>query len=189
MPEVGREIIDEQAMVRVLASLGAQTSGFVHEINGLLRLANAVEKALTGIRDELERTDAKRAARVKRVLSQVSELSHTLQRQAAYLTEIVTPDKRRRRSRQELSARFDAALKLLIPYAEKNDIEIKNQIPSDLRSPPMFAAEVVSVFTNLLSNAIKAAGRGGADRGEWPRTLWRNSASAAGEHRQARCSA
>lgn len=158
-PSAGQELADEQAMMRVLASLGAQTSGFVHEIHGLLGLVEAQEKAIAAIRNDIE--SSKAATKLGFVASQLGELRRSLERQASYLTEIVSPDRRRRRSRQDLKARFEAASRLLSPAAEKRDVEIRNRIPEELRSPPMFSAEVVAVFTNLLTNAIKAAGHDG----------------------------
>jgi signal transduction histidine kinase len=158
-PSAGQELADEQAMMRVLASLGAQTSGFVHEINGLLGLVAAQEKAIATIRSEVE--SPKAAAKLGHIAKQLGELRLSLERQASYLTEVVSPDRRRRRSRQALNARFEAASRLLSPAAEKRNIEIRNRIPEELRSTPMFSAEVVAIFTNLLTNAIKAAGHQG----------------------------
>lgn len=164
--DVSKEIADEQAMVRVLASLGAQTAGFVHEINGLLGLAQALEKAINSVRDDLNPSESKRfGGRLGRVSSQLGELKLALERQASYLTEIVTPDKRRRRSPQELRKRFEAAQKLIQQHADLNDIEVRNNLPEGLRTPrPMFGAELVAVFTNLLTNAVKAVGKHGVIR-------------------------
>jgi signal transduction histidine kinase len=160
--EASKDIADEQAMVRILASLGTQSAGFVHEINGLLGLANALEKSVNSIRAELNDVEARRfGSKLARVSAQLVELRLTLERQASYLTEIVGPDKRRRRSRQDIRKRFDTAYKLLAQHAEKHAITFKNSIPEDLRSPPMFGAELVAVFTNLLTNAVKAVGRRG----------------------------
>src|SRR5208282_4671541 len=91
----------------------------------------------------------------------IGELRRYLERQASYLTDIVTPDARRRRSRQNIAERFESGVRLLRTAAERRRIEIANAIPTNLKSPPMFPAELTSVFSNLISNAIKAAGPGG----------------------------
>ena len=45
--------------------------------------------------------------------------------------------------------------------AQKRGIVITNEIPTDLKSPPMFPAEMTLIFSNLLTNAVKAAGENG----------------------------
>jgi signal transduction histidine kinase len=76
----------------------------------------------------------------------------------------VTPDVRRRRSKQSFADRFDTGAKLVASSADRRGIKIINKIPYDLKSPPMFAAELTTVFSNLLSNAVKAAGPKGTIR-------------------------
>lgn len=45
-----------------------------------------------------------------------------------------------------------------MPYRwRRKSVGIENEIPHDLRSPPMFPAELTLVFSNLLTNAVKAA--------------------------------
>ncbi|MCG8419159.1 MAG: ATP-binding protein [Proteobacteria bacterium] len=167
MPE--RELRDEQAMIRTLASLGTQMAGYAHEVHGQLALIRTIETTITGLRDSLSgqssTRDERRAARkLGRVLHTVENLRRGLERQATYLTDIVSVDARRRRSRQRFDQRFDAAYQLLAYESERRDIQVDNRIPDDLKSPPMFRAELMSVFVNLLSNALKAAGQGGRIR-------------------------
>ncbi|ACY16547.1 ATP-binding protein [Haliangium ochraceum] len=152
---------DELGMIRVLASVGTQMAGFVHELNGLLGLASKIEATVNKLREQWRTEDPAKARRLARVASTLGDLRRSLERQASYLTEIVTPDARRRRSRQRLSDCFDKSLDLVVHEAEKRSIKISNKIPEELKSPPMFRAELVAVFSNLITNAIKAAGSGG----------------------------
>jgi signal transduction histidine kinase len=160
-PDVAREIRDQQAMIFVLASLGTQTAAFVHEIHGLLALAQAVENSLSQIADELRVDDRSSRQKLARASGALEELRFGLERQAAYLTDIAGANARRRRSRQPLAERFQAAVGLVAHHAERWHIQIDNQLPGDLKSPPMFRAELTAIFSNLLTNAIKAAGDGG----------------------------
>jgi signal transduction histidine kinase len=157
-----RDLIREYELLPVLASIGLHMAQFVHEINGLLGLAQTGERAVEVVRSQVTGPGS-RALRAQlgeahRVLS---DLRHRLERQAAYLIDVVTPDARRRRARQPLRERFDAALQLVARSAEQRGVRIRNEIPAELESPPMFRAELMAVFANLLTNAIKAAG----DRG------------------------
>lgn len=154
------EMISEQSLLRVLASVGTQMSSFVHEIRALLGASQAVEQALERIASDAGlRPEHKRE--LKRVLQAVGDLRRGLEREASYLTDIVTPDARRRRSRLKLFERFDVASKLVAHTAERRGIHIENEIAGTIKSPPMFPAELTAVFTNLLSNAVKAAGNAG----------------------------
>ena len=158
--ELAADLWSERSLLHVLASVGTQMAAFVHELNALLGAAQTIEYALErllkagGLSREQQRS-------LRLILTVTVDLKRGLERQAAYLIDIETPDARRRRSRQRLCERFDAAVRLVQHQAERRGIKIDNQIPSELRSPPMFPAELTAVFANLLTNAVKAAGEDG----------------------------
>lgn len=154
---LGDEAIGERALLRVLASVGTQMAAFVHEITGLVAMAQSVETALRRIADEHPEV----AARLRPILSSVSDLRRRVDRQASYLADVVTVDARRRRQRLDVRERFEAAKRLVEPTAERRSIIIANSIPAGLKSPPMFEAELTTILSNLLTNAVKAAGEGG----------------------------
>ncbi len=155
-----RELILEQSLLRVLASVGTQMAEFVHELNALLGASQAVEQALSVILLD-GKLDREQKRRLREVTDAVGELRRGIERDASYLTDIVTPDARRRRSRQRLAERFSTATRLVALHAERREIQIDNNIPAELKSPPMFPAELVAIFTNLLTNAVKASARSG----------------------------
>lgn len=150
------DMIKEASMLRVLASIGTQFAGFVHEINALLGSAQAIEEAMDKLRSDVEDREIRR--RISKVYQAVGDLKRQLDRQASYLVDVVTPDARRRRSRQYISDRFETAARLVAHLAEREGIAIDNEIPEDMKSLPMFPAELTAVFANLLTNALKAAG-------------------------------
>lgn len=152
--------ITESAMLRVLASIGTQMAAFIHEINTLLSMAQSVENAANTLRSQ---KDLPREIKlgVNRLISLIGDLRRNIEKQASYLIDVVTPDARRRRARLSLFEKFEAGRKLIEPMARRRNISIDNQIPIDLKSPPMFPAELTTVFSNLLTNAVKAAGEGG----------------------------
>jgi signal transduction histidine kinase len=151
---------DSAAMLRVLASLGTQMAGFVHEIRGLLGTATAVHEAI-----ERLRTDRSLPRDVRLRLGEVNhslgDLRRQIERQAAYLVDLTATDARRRRTRMKLAERFDAAARLASLAADRRGISVRNEVPATLKSPPMFPAELTTVLSNLLSNAVKAGGEGG----------------------------
>lgn len=161
--ELSERLMTEGAILRVLASVGTQMAAFVHEINSLLGKAIELEGVVAEIRNDSSVPRALRTE-IAKLHAAIGELRRSVERQASYLTDVVSPDARRRRSRQNLKKRFESG-KSLIEYAgQRKGIEILNEIPEDLKSPPMFPAEVTLIFSNLLTNAVKAAGHGGRIR-------------------------
>ncbi len=156
LERVQADVLDEQAMLRVLASLGTQTAAFVHEVSAALGSVGSLKRTV----DEMlhRPPQPKEIAELQR---RVDALQRTLERQSSYLVEIVSPDARRRRSRRRYRQHFDIAALLLQDAADREEITLRNDIPEGLKTPPMYPAEITSIFTNLLSNAIKAAGHGG----------------------------
>jgi signal transduction histidine kinase len=155
-----QELISEIPMVRVLASVGTQMAAFIHEIRGLLGMAESLEAVVSRLRNDLNMPKSLKSE-IARLHSSMGDLRRNLERQASYLVDVVTPDARRRRSRQSLSDRFEAGRRLVDHIAERRSIKIRNEIVPELKSPPMFQAELTTIFANLLTNAVKAAGEGG----------------------------
>ena len=158
--ELAEDLWSERSLLHVLASVGTQMAAFVHEINALLGAVQTTERALEHLLKEGELSREQRKI-LRQILTVTVDLKRGLERQAAYLLDIESPDARRRRSRQYLRERFDVAVRLVQHQAERRDIKIDNQIPSELRSAPMFPAELTAVFANILTNAVKAAGEDG----------------------------
>ena len=153
-------VISEGALFRVLASVGTQMAAFTHEMNALLGAAQTLRDGLKAILDDQSLSLAQRR-RVRLAWAAAVDLSQWIERHASYLVDVVSPDARRRRSRQSIADRFEAAVRLVKHSAERRKIQIENRIPADLRTLPMFPAELTTVFANLLTNAVKSAGEGG----------------------------
>ena len=158
--ELAADLWSERSLLHVLASVGTQMTAFVHEINALLGATQTIEHALERVLEE-DGLSREQRRRLRQILTVTVDLKRGLERQAAYLIDIETPDARRRRSRQRLGERFDAAVRLVQHQAERRGIDIDNRIPPTLRSLSMFPAELTAVFANLLTNAVKAAGEHG----------------------------
>ena len=108
------EFITEQGLLPVLASVGIQMAQFAHEINGLVGLVQAIDSALGRIRDDVSGPGSRKIrTEIAEAHQSVTDLRRRLERQASYLVDVVTPDSRRRRSRQKLAERFDAAARLV----------------------------------------------------------------------------
>lgn len=148
-------LIEDTSLLRVLASVGAQLTAFTHEVAQLIPSAAAAEAALVRARG------AARSPEIREAQRAVTDVRHALERQASYLVDVASTDGRRRRSRQKLRERINVAILGFAGAAAERSIEVFNQVADDVRTPPMFRAELQAVLTNVLSNAIKAAGHSG----------------------------
>ena len=159
---VSKEVAPANTMVLVLASVGTQLAAFTHEVNRLLGLAADLESTVARLREQELTPRLKN--HVAKVALAASDLRRAIERQAAYLVDIVTPDARRRRSRLKVYDTLNATWKLVATSAEQRGISFRNDVAPEIRTPPMFRAELMAVFTNLLTNAVKAAGKDGLIR-------------------------
>ncbi len=156
-----KQAADQAYMYRVLASLGLQMHAFVHDVSAMVSMTAVVDRSLQELRAALPFRSLAVSSKISHLQASIEDLKRQIERQASALSEVSSPDSRRKRGRHSLSERFDAAVRILGPIAERRRTTIVNEIPGDLRSPPMFAAELTIIFTNLLTNAIKASGAGG----------------------------
>jgi signal transduction histidine kinase len=160
LSELANEATVEQSMLRVLASLGTQLSAFSHEIGQLVPTASSLVERLEKIADELD-PSTKRRLKVVETRKLAEQLLRSVERQAVYLVDVSGATGRRRRSRLSFADRFSAAKRLVASAIEREEIQVEQNLPAVLVSPPMFPAELTMVFTNLLTNAVKAAKQGG----------------------------
>lgn len=185
------QLRDEQVTLRTLAGVGTQYAAFVHEVNGMLGQAQAVRDILDRILADESFTRQQRS-RLRQLRDAADELAQSLARQTSYLTEVVGADARRRRRRLNVAERLQSTLRLLQPRLARNGQHLRIDVPDDLRTPPLFPAELAIIFTNLLTNAIKFAGRGGTvavrartdDRGRFVLTVENTGTAVAPEDRE-----
>lgn len=151
---------DEELILRTLAGLGMQYTAFVHEVNGLLGLA----QSLRGMLDELSVSGSRTMPGLQDIRVAADELVQALTRQASYLSDIVGPDARRRRKRMPVAERVESAMRLLRPQLNARRQQLRLDVDPNVQTPPIFPAEFSIVLTNLLTNAIKFAGEDGTIR-------------------------
>ncbi|SCF45290.1 Histidine kinase-, DNA gyrase B-, and HSP90-like ATPase [Micromonospora purpureochromogenes] len=145
-----------RATLQILAGVGLQLAAFVHDINGILGLAQSVRTLAVAARREDDAT--RRRSLLKDAEAAADELVQSLARQSSYLVEVVGPDARRRRRRLPYGQAIEPSLRLLTTSIRDRQIEVLQQLEGSARTPPIFPAEITIIMTNVLTNAIKAAG-------------------------------
>lgn len=155
--EVAEQLVAEPTTLRVIASVGLQMASFVHEIKTVLSTAGQLDHTLKRIRST-GKVYPSSGTVFARLHTDINRMREEIERQAAFLTDITSPDGQRRRSRHGFRERFEAAASYVQDSLRRNEITLVNDIPDELKSPAMFRSELGMVFTNLLTNAVKAAG-------------------------------
>lgn len=141
------EEIDKVSMVRVLASAGTAIAIFVHQtravIDGFHRLTGALNHDSWWFeRDHIQ--------------SQMRTWTRVMEAQATQLGLLFGKEARKRRRRLFLRPIVEESFAPLRYYCEEQGIDLSNSVPEELRTPPMFEAELHALLLNTLSNAIKA---------------------------------
>jgi len=157
--EVLQGVQSIQPELRALAGIGLQLGAFVHDINGMLASTTTIRELLKGVIDRTPEREQRRELRL--ILQTADELAHVLARQSSYLTDVLSTDPRRRRSRVSVQDRVDSVLRFLTGRILDKGIEVHTDIPVGLKTPPMFPAEVTILLTNILTNAVKNAAQSG----------------------------
>ncbi|MCT2183519.1 ATP-binding protein [Brevibacterium casei] len=168
--EVLQSVQSIQPELRTLAGVGLQLGAFVHDINGMLASTTTIRELLKGVLSEARDRDQRRE--LQAILRTADELAHVLARQSSYLTDVLSTDPRRRRSRVPVRERTDSVLRFLAGRIIEKEISVHTEIQTGLKTPPMFPAEVMILLTNLLTNAVKNAAQGG--------NIWIDAREAAG---------
>lgn len=153
-------IVEEAALLRDTAAVGLQLSRFVHELNALLGSVISIQEALDELKGEAGLPRKVRAT-LADVRSGVDGLRRSFERYAAYFGGLLSNTGRRRRAVQPLRERIEETIDIVTPAIRDSGQVVSLDCSDDLRTGPMFAAELRTVFLNLLTNATKAAGRGG----------------------------
>lgn len=156
---ISEEFGSEAVLWRVLASLGTELAAFVHEIHALALDASEIVTDLDGVLPLVSGRSAR--GTIQRARKSAFALADRIRRNANYLVDATSFSGRRRRSRLPLRDRFEAVVPFFESRLSRRKITLSNNIPADLRTPPMFPSELAGIFTNLLSNATKFAGTGG----------------------------
>ena len=88
-------LMSERTSMQILAAVGLQMASFVHEINGLLGTVNAIEDASERLRSRRDLNPETRRE-IASLSAAIGDMRRIVERQASYLTDITSPDARRR---------------------------------------------------------------------------------------------
>ena len=146
-------LVEENAMLRVLASLGLTIGIFTHEIR------HQLFNLKTLVREWLEKYGSEKA--MKAVMPVLENKVGVLQSYSAYFDVAVSANVRRELKPQDLSKHLFTFIDQFRPLVERENCSFADEeIEEELTTLPMHYSEWASILGNLLTNSMKAIRRG-----------------------------
>ncbi len=156
LSSIALKLINENAMLRVLASTGITVSEFIHEIHQTIGIINANVfhlKRLAKNNEELEEYIDALDLNTKRFVSYIDYFSQTIRENIVRELKPIELG--------EVVHRFVTSTK---PLALQRGVKIDSQVKGfDLFTKEMHESEWSSILSNLYSNSIKAIKRAGVE--------------------------
>lgn len=147
------ETISYIAMLRLLASAGTSLMLMQHQMRALIDQVNFVKYSLNKLRPQIPHEIL---TPYDQVTEDVANWYELVNEQVIQLGFMLTPENRQRRRRHALYELVENVRKSMGYYMIKHHIDFTNQIPQELRTPPVYRAEVYAIILNILTNALKA---------------------------------
>jgi signal transduction histidine kinase len=151
--EMDEDLLREQEMLRVLASLGTGIAVFAHEMKSVATPLAVAKDSLLTVADELSGSIQEDLLRETRRLDEAYTALLTYSR---YVEEFISLRSRRRRISLELEEFFQEFRQVFFRLLEHRQIQLEVNVPPGLFTRPLHRAELMSIVFNLVTNAVKA---------------------------------
>jgi len=147
------EHISELSMLRVLSSTGTMVNMINHQLRAVVDGIRAIHTDLAELRPYVS---LKVHGTFDRILEQARDWREMVTRQVSQLGFLLGKSKWERRRRLVLREVVDNVASPLSLYRRDFGIGFENQVPANLRTPPVFEAELHAVLLHVFTNALKA---------------------------------
>ena len=151
--EQQEEHISELSMLRVLSSTGTTIAVINHQFRAVVDGIRAVHTDLCELRAHVS---PKVRHDFDKTLSRINDWHEMMKHQVYPLGLLLGTDDRVRRRRLVLRGVVDKVTSPLSLYMRDFGIEFDNKVPRNLRTPPIYEAELYAVLLHLFTNALKA---------------------------------
>jgi signal transduction histidine kinase len=151
---VEARLVEEVALLRVLASLGTSIAVFSHEVRATL---NASRAALSDIEAYAEQLAASHRARLKELVEDAGLAMEHLGELGSYIEGYVSESRRRTLQPQPMYEVIRAFFQNFDRVLNRREVELFWKVqPESLRTVPMYRSELDAILFNLLTNSLKA---------------------------------
>jgi len=147
------EHIAQVSMLRVLASTGTMIMLFQHQHGAIL---NGLRVAYHGLKDLAQQFQTESQANFEEWLSMLSGWIQDSRNQTELFGLMYGKASRDHRQSYALRPIVEGIRSAFNRYMQDRGIEFRNDVPLDLRTPPMFQCELTAILLNFMTNALKA---------------------------------
>ncbi len=147
------EHISELSMLRILSSTGAIIAVIDHQLRAVLDGIRTIRIKLSKLRPYIS---PDYQSEFDTILDQIQDWHNTAKQQVSPLGVLLGKETRVRRRRLALREIVDKVTIPLEQYRRDFGIDFSNEVPANLRTPPIFEAELYSVLLHVFTNALKA---------------------------------
>ncbi|MDH2915509.1 MAG: sensor histidine kinase [Gallionella sp.] len=153
--EQTQRLLEENGMLRVLASLGLTIGEFTHEVRHALAGLNATVDSLGSENDEADESSS--------LYDSLRSNIGLLQSYVRYFDSAVIQNAHRKLETHELRDLVGEFTAVIEPSLRRQNIEVATEFRGyDLFTKPMHKSEWASIFLNLFTNSLKAIHRAGS---------------------------
>lgn len=145
--------ISELSMLRILASAGTMVMVLDHTLRAMVGGLGQIRSDLSTFSSKIAEPNRQT---FQNLVARLEDWKDTVQEQASQVGLLIGSDSRDMRRRILLSPMVEALKSGFANYCEQYDIELSNNVPSTIRTSPMFSSEVHAILINLVTNSIKA---------------------------------
>ena len=157
-----RELLDEIALLRILASLGTSIAVFSHEVRAAI---NAATARLVDIGEDARSAPEPWRGLCCNAIEPAVSAIERLGDQATFVEGYTSRSRRRERTPQPLHHVLETFVAAFRGLAERSSTRLEHRVdPSNLRTTDMARSELEAILINLLTNALKAVKRGAPER-------------------------
>jgi signal transduction histidine kinase len=147
------ELISELSLIRVLSSTGTMAAMLDHQLRAVIEGIRAIHTDLVEFRPKVSFYFYRE---FDQILAQIQDWREMVTRQVTQLGFLLGKKARKRRRRLPLREAVDNVTKPLSLYRRDFGIGFENLVPPNLKTPPIFEAELHAVFLHIFTNALKA---------------------------------
>ncbi len=154
--ESERELLDENSMLKVLASLGTGLATFAHELRTIGNSIGIAKQEIEKRVKECGVCPLGLPEKMHKSLTTLKEGLNDLADYRKYIDDFIVAGSRRKRISVEMEPYIKNLLRTFSSFLSARSISPVCQIPRALFIVPVHRAELNSIIFNLLTNAVKA---------------------------------
>ena len=147
------ESISEISLLRVLASAGTTVAVMHHQLREVI---DGVRSLYNDLKDLAQSVPPSAKMGFVRLLEQAQIWRAQAQNQVELLTILLGEDARHKRTRPNLKNFVEKVKKSFLMYMRDYRVDFDNAVPTNVRTPQLFEAELGAIFFNAMSNSLKA---------------------------------